>query len=80
MKFVSIIKVEAANPNTGEVKVGYRAVTDTGKEIKIANTVEELKAAGTPTEILSQLVVVDGQYGMFAQLRKYKVLEMVTEW
>lgn len=80
MLFTSIIKVEAVNPNTSEVVTGYRAVASNGKEYKIANTLDEMKAAGTPTEMLSKLIVQTGQFGDYVQIRKYKVLETVSAW
>lgn len=80
MKFTSIIKVKAVNPQTAEVIEGFRATTDTGKELKLLNTLDELKGAGTPAECLSKLIVIDGQYGPYCQLRKYEVLATVTAW
>ena len=80
MKFISIIKVKAVNPETAEVIEGFRAVCDNGRELKVLNTLDELKAAGKPSEVLSKLVVINGQYGDYCQLRKYEVLATVTEW
>lgn len=80
MKFLSIIRVKAVNPSTGDVVEGFRAVSDNGREYKIVNTQDELKAAGTPSECLSKLVVQKGDYGDYCQLRKYEVLATVTSW
>lgn len=78
MKFVRIFKAEAANPQTGEIVTGLRVETDTKHVYKLLNTIEELKDAGTPSEVLGKLKLVEGQYGRFAQLPRYKELEVVT--
>ena len=80
MLFTSIIKVEATNPTNGDIVTNYRAVANNGKEYKIANTLDEMKAAGTPAEMLSKLIVQTGQFGDYCQIRKYKVLETVSAW
>lgn len=78
MKFIKIFKAEATNPNTGEVVTGLRIETDTRKQYRLLNTLEELKAFGTMQEVLDALVLKDKGYGDYAQLPGAKHIEDVT--
>lgn len=78
MKFIRIFNSEATNPNTNEVVTSLRVETDNNQVFKLRNTIEELKAAGTVSECLNRLIIVDGQFGKFARLPQHRDLGTIT--
>lgn len=75
MTFTEIYRSEATNPNTGEIVQAIRVRTDNQRTFKVLNSLEELKAFGTPQEVLKALTVREGEYGEYVQLPKHKKLE-----
>lgn len=62
------------NPNTGEeVTSVYVEVEGQAKPVRVLDTLEEIKAAGKPAEVLATLLFGEHpEYGRYAYLPKIK--------
>jgi hypothetical protein len=68
MKFTEVFLGETVNPQTGELVTKVWCKTDTGRQLKVANSIEEIQALGNSAAVLARLILIEGEYGTFARI------------
>ena len=73
-KFLSLKTGIRTNPQTGEVVTSaYVAVEGVDRPVRVLDTIDELKAHGTPAQVLASLLMGEHpEYGAYAYLPKIK--------
>lgn len=67
--------VKVVNPATGEESTKLRVVSSVGKEYNVLTDMPLETIKANKADLLTKIVIKDGQYGAYALFRKSEVLE-----